>query len=114
MPHAGIGAILERVTSRFPAFASRNFRIFWITQFISLIGTWMQTTVQAYLAYSITGEPIYLGLVGFATTLPTLLFTLPGGVWVERLDKRKGRAEIRGLPPAPSARLDAPRPGPSL
>lgn len=75
--------------SRFPAFASRDFTIFWIGQFISLIGTWMQTTVQAYLAYRITGEPIYLGLIGFAGTLPTLLFTLPGGVWVERLDKRK-------------------------
>jgi MFS family permease len=75
--------------SRFPAFASRDFTIFWIGQFVSLIGTWMQTTVQSYLAYRITGEPIYLGLVGFAATLPTLLFTLPGGVWVERLDKRK-------------------------
>lgn len=49
----------------------------------------MQTTVQAYLAYTITGQPIYLGIIGMASTLPTLLFTLPGGVWVERLDKRK-------------------------
>lgn len=49
----------------------------------------MQTTVQAYLAYRITGQPIYLGIIGMASTLPTLLFTLPGGVWVERLDKRK-------------------------
>lgn len=74
---------------RFPALASRDFRIFWVTQFISLIGTWMQTTVQAYLAYRISGQPIYLGLIGVAGTLPTLLFTLPGGVWVERLDKRR-------------------------
>ena len=49
----------------------------------------MQTTVQSYLAYRITGQPIYLGLVGIASALPALLFTLPGGVWVERLDKRK-------------------------
>ncbi len=48
----------------------------------------MQTTVQAYLAYRITGQPIYLGIIGMAGTLPTLLFTLPGGVWVERLHKR--------------------------
>jgi MFS family permease len=74
---------------RLPAFASRDFQIFWTTQLISLIGTWMQTTVQSYLAYRITGQPIYLGLIGVANTLPTLLFTLPGGVWVERLDKRK-------------------------
>lgn len=77
------------MTARFPALASRDFRIFWVTQFISLVGTWMQTTVQSYLAYRITGQPIYLGLIGVANTLPTLLFTLPGGVWVEWLDKRK-------------------------
>ncbi len=75
--------------SRFPAFESRNFRIFWISQFVSLIGTWMQNTVQPYLAYQITGEPIYLGYIGFAATIPTLLFTLPAGVLLERLDKRK-------------------------
>jgi MFS family permease len=75
--------------SSFPAFASRDFTIFWLGQFVSLIGTWMQTTVQSYLAYQITGEPIYLGLIGFAGTLPALLFTLPAGVWVERLNKRK-------------------------
>ncbi|WP_169238485.1 MFS transporter [Candidatus Roseilinea sp. NK_OTU-006] len=74
---------------RFPALASRDFRIFWITQLISLIGTWMQNTVQAYLAYRITGQPIYLGLIGVASSVPSLLFTLPGGVWVEGLDKRK-------------------------
>lgn len=76
------------MNSRLPAFQSRDFRIFWTGQFISLIGTWMQTTVQAYLAYRITGQPIYLGIIGMAGTLPTLLFTLPGGVWVERLNKR--------------------------
>lgn len=56
---------------------------------MSLIGTWMQNTVQPYLAYRITGQPIYLGLVAFAGTLPSMLLTLPAGVWVERLDKRK-------------------------
>jgi MFS family permease len=76
------------MNARLPAFASRDFRIFWSGQFISLIGTWMQTTVQAYLAYRITGQPIYLGIIGMASTLPALLFTLPGGVWVERLNKR--------------------------
>ena len=76
------------MSPRFPAFVSRNFRIFWTTQFISLIGTWMQTTVQAYLAYRISGQPIYLGVIGAASTLPTLLLTLPAGVWVEQRDKR--------------------------
>lgn len=49
----------------------------------------MQSTVLPYLAYRLTDQPIYLGLVGFAGALPSLLFVLPGGVIIERLDKRK-------------------------
>jgi MFS family permease len=80
---------MPKLTARFPALASRDFLIFWVGQFISLIGTWMQGTTQPYLAYRLTGRPLDLGLVGFAATLPTLLLALPGGVLVERMDKRK-------------------------
>lgn len=77
------------IASRYPALTSRDFFIFWVGQFVSLIGTWMQNTTQPYLAYRLTGRPFDLGLIGFAGTLPTLLLALPGGVIVERLDKRK-------------------------
>jgi len=49
----------------------------------------MQNTTQPYLAYRLTGRPFDLGLIGFASTLPTLILALPAGVLVERLDKRK-------------------------
>ncbi len=75
--------------NRFPALASRDFLIFWVGQFISLIGTWMQNTTQPYLAYRITGSSLDLGLIAFSATLPTLILALPGGVLIERLDKRK-------------------------
>lgn len=78
-----------KFSQRFPALASRNFLIFWIGQSISLIGTWVQATTLPYLAYRISGRPLDLGIIGFSTTLPTLLLALPGGVLVERLDKRK-------------------------
>jgi MFS family permease len=74
---------------RFPALASRDYNLFLIGQFISVIGTWMQNTAQPYLAYRISGRPLDLGLIGFASTLPTLLLALPAGVYVERWDKRK-------------------------
>src|SRR3970282_1501710 len=77
------------MSQRFPALASRDFVLFLVGQFISVIGTWMQNTAQPYLAYRISGRPLDLGLIGFATTLPTLLFALPAGVLVERWDKRK-------------------------
>jgi MFS family permease len=75
--------------NRFPALASRDFVLFLSGQFISVIGTWMHNTAQPYLAYRISGRPLDLGLIGFATTLPTLLLALPAGVLIERWDKRK-------------------------
>ena len=77
------------IASRYPALTSRDFFIFWVGQFISLIGTWMQSTTQPYLAYRLTGRPMDLGIIGFAGMLPMLFLALPGGVLVERLNKRK-------------------------
>lgn len=77
------------ITRRFPALASRDFVLFLVGQFLSVIGTWMQNTAQPYLAYRISGRPFDLGLIGFASTLPTLLLALPAGVLVERWDKRR-------------------------
>jgi MFS family permease len=81
--------IYSSITRRFPALTSRDFTIFLVGQFISVIGTWMQNTAQPYLAYRISERPLDLGLIGFASTLPTLLLALPAGVLVERWDKRK-------------------------
>ncbi|MBI5295253.1 MAG: MFS transporter [Chloroflexi bacterium] len=77
------------LNSRFPALASRDFVLFIIGQFISVIGTWMQSTAQPYLAYRISGRPFDLGMIGAALTLPTFLLALPAGVLVERWDKRR-------------------------
>jgi MFS family permease len=74
---------------RFPALASRDFLIFWVGHFISLIGSWMQNTTQPYLAYRITGSSLDLGIISFSATLPTLFLALPSGVLIERMDKRK-------------------------
>jgi len=75
--------------SHFPALMSRDYAIFWVGQFLSVIGTWAQNTTLPYLAYQITGSSLDLGFIGFATTLPMLFVTLPAGVIIEHLDKRK-------------------------
>jgi len=74
--------------NHFPALTSRDYAIFWVGQFLSVIGTWMQNTTLPYVAYQITGSSLDLGLIGFATTLPMLFLTLPAGVLVERWNKR--------------------------
>ena len=67
----------------------RDFRIFWIGQCVSLMGTWMQRTALIWLVYTMTDSPFLVGLVGVAQFLPMLLFTLFAGAVVDRFPKRK-------------------------
>lgn len=72
-----------------PAFRSRNYRLFFTGQLISLIGTWMQQIAMIWLAYRLTDSAAMLGLVGFASQIPILLFSTLAGVWNDRLDRRR-------------------------
>jgi MFS family permease len=72
----------------FAALHYYNYRLWFIGQLVSLIGTWMQTTAQAYLVFELTKSPAYLGYVGFAAGLPVWLFTLYGGVVADRVSRR--------------------------
>ncbi len=72
----------------FVALHHRNFRLFWFGQLISLIGTWMQTTAQAWLVLELTHSAWWLGIVGALQFLPVMFFALFGGVLADRLPKR--------------------------
>jgi MFS family permease len=72
----------------FIAFRHRNYRLFFFGQMISLIGTWMQTTAQAWLVLQLTHNALLLGLVGALQYLPVMVFSLFGGVLADRLPKR--------------------------
>jgi MFS family permease len=65
----------------------RNFRLFWIGQTVSLIGTWMQQVGQGWLALQLSNSAFIVGLVSAAGTLPVLLFSLYAGVLIDRRDK---------------------------
>ncbi len=66
-----------------------NFRLFWSGNFLSNIGTWMQNVAQGWLVLSLTNSAFWLGVVGFAGSIPFLVFTLFGGVIADRVNKRK-------------------------
>ncbi len=66
----------------------RNFRLFFIGQSISLIGTWIHTTAQRWLLYELTDSAFFLGLLGAMGSLPVLLFSLPAGYLADHLPKR--------------------------
>ena len=65
----------------------RNFRLFWIGQTVSLVGTWMQQIAQGWLALQLSDSAFIVGLVSAAGSLPILFFSLYAGVFVDRLDK---------------------------
>jgi len=58
----------------------RNFRLFWFGQTLSLIGSWMQSMAQGWLALELTNDPFLVGLVVSAGSLPVVLFSLHAGV----------------------------------
>jgi len=71
------------------ALGSRNYRLYFIGQLISLAGTWMQQIAMIWLAYRLSGSAFVLGAVGFASQIPILIFASVGGVWIDRLDRRR-------------------------
>lgn len=73
----------------FIALRHRNFRLFWTGQLVSLIGTWMQTTGQAWLVLQLTKSAWALGVVGALQFLPVMLFALFGGALADRIPKRR-------------------------
>ncbi len=73
----------------FRAFQHRDFRVMWLGACASTIGTFVQQFAQSWLVYDLTKDPFYLGLDLFLGQLPIILFSLVGGVFADRLDRRK-------------------------
>jgi MFS family permease len=82
LPTAGGAAVA-------PALRSRNFRLFWFGQSISLVGTSLQVVAEGWLIYEITGSTFWLGMVSFIALLPVIPISLLGGVLIDRMPRRK-------------------------
>jgi len=71
------------------ALASRNYRIYFLGQLVSLAGTWMQQIAMIWLAYRLSNSALVLGTVGFASQIPILLLGSFTGVLTDRFDRRR-------------------------
>src|SRR5580698_5784495 len=71
----------------FRAFKSRNYRLYFTGQSVSLIGTWMQKTAVSWVIYSLTHSTFMLGVTLFASQFPSFLFSLLGGVVSDRYNR---------------------------
>ena len=73
----------------FRALSHRNYRLFWTGAFLSNVGTWMQAVAQGWLVLELTDSPFWLGLDAFMATAPGFVLTLIGGVFADRIDRRR-------------------------
>ncbi len=85
----GPGSFRALGARQFSSLSIFNYRVYFLGQLISLIGTWMQTTAQAWLVLKLTGSPLALGTVTTLQFLPITLFTLFGGAFADRVPKRR-------------------------
>src|SRR5271168_4295701 len=92
-PEAGatlpVSAPVPFLARIFRAFRYRDFRLMWMGACASTIGTFVQQFAQSWLVYALTKDPFYLGLDLFLGQLPIILFSLFGGVFADRMDRRK-------------------------
>ena len=73
----------------FAALRYRNYRLYWTGQVVSLIGTWMGTVTMPWLVLQLGGTPLQLGIVIALQFTPALFLAPFGGVYADRIDKRK-------------------------
>lgn len=71
------------------ALRSRNYRLFFSGQSVSLIGTWITRIATSWLVYRLTGSALLLGVVGFCGQIPTLILSPFTGVLVDRWDRHR-------------------------
>lgn len=72
-----------------PALRFRNFRLFWVGQIISNLGTAVQVVAEGWLVYDLTESTFWLGMVSFLALLPVIPISLFGGVLIDRFPRRK-------------------------
>ena len=72
-----------------PALRSRNYRLFFAGQGISLIGTWMTQLSTVWIVYQLTNSALMLGLVGFASQIPSFVLAPIGGLIADRYNRHR-------------------------
>jgi MFS family permease len=78
----------NRFQETFAAIKHHNYKLWFTSQIVSLLGSWMQTTAQGFFIYQLTNSPAFLGYVGFAAGIPTWLFMIYAGVYADRYSRR--------------------------
>ncbi len=65
------------------------FPLYWATRVLAILGFHMQAVAVGWQLYTLTGNPLDLGLVGLVQFVPMFLLTLPAGHIADRFDRRR-------------------------
>jgi MFS family permease len=87
----------QLLSHTFRALEHRNFRLFFIGQTISWIGTWMQQIALGWLAYKLSNSALWLGVVTFSSQAPTFFLSPFSGAVVDRFNRHKLVIATQGL-----------------
>ena len=71
------------------AFGHRNYRLYFYGQSLGIIGYWIQQIAMAWLVYRLTGSAWLLGVTAFAGQIAVLVLAPFGGLWADRVQRRK-------------------------
>lgn len=85
--HAGDTA--ENPMPRFGALGYPNYRLFWIANVARVFGLQFRFIGAGWLTHLLDPSPVWLGVVGVAAAVPTILLSVPAGVIADRFDNRK-------------------------
>ena len=80
---------LIRSSQIFSSLESKNYRLYFTGQSISLIGSWMQSIAMGWLVYRLTGSKFLLGFIGFTSQIPSFILSPFAGVITDRFNRHK-------------------------
>jgi MFS family permease len=81
--------LFDSVRTTLRSLRHRNYRLFFIGQGTSLVGTWMQSVAMSWLAYRMTNSPFFLGVIAFAGQVPTFVIAPLAGVIADRFSRHR-------------------------
>ena len=80
---------VNKLTSSIPAFQSRDYKLYFGGQLISLTGTWLQVVAQGWLVLQLTNSAYYLGLIAALSSLPSLFLTVFGVLLLTDIPRKR-------------------------
>jgi MFS family permease len=89
------------------ALTHRNYRLFFLGQSVSLIGTWMQQVAMIWLVFSLSNSPFLLGLVGFVGQAPFFVAAPLAGVFIDRWNCHRAIIATQALAMAQAVAMTA-------